>query len=39
MKILLIDDNNQGIFSHKSGTFFQFVKKGRGDLPPPPSPL
>ena len=38
MKILLIDDNNQGIFSHKSGHFFPICEKGQG-RPPPPPPL
>ena len=33
MKFLTIDDHNQGIFPHKLGHFFQFLKKGRGDLP------
>ena len=38
MKTLPIDDQNQGIFFHKLGHFFQFLKKGWGDLPPcPPS--
>ena len=36
MKTLPIDDQNQGIFFHKLGNFFQFLKKGRGDLPPWP---
>ena len=35
MKTLPIDDQNQGIFFHKLGHFFQFLKKGWGDLPPP----
>ena len=26
-------DHNRGIFSQNWGTFFQFLKKGRGDLP------
>ena len=38
MKTLPINDHNQGIFSTKQGTFFQFLKRGRGELPPS-SPL
>ena len=38
MKNLTQDKYNQGIYSQNQGTFFQFLKKGRGDLPPlPPS--
>ena len=38
MRNLTQDGHNQGIFSQNLGTFFQFLKKGRGDLPPlPPS--
>ena len=33
-----IDDHTQGIFSQNWDTFFQFLKKVRGDTPPfPPS--
>ena len=32
------DGHNHGIFFQNYGTFFQFLKKGRGELPPfPPS--
>ena len=34
MKILPIDDNNQGIFPHKSGHFFPIFEKGQGRPPP-----
>ena len=27
----------RAFFSTNQGTFFQFLKKGRGDLPPPPT--
>ena len=30
MKTLPIDDHKQGIFFPNQGTFFQFLKKGRG---------
>ena len=33
MRNLAQDGHNQGIFSQNEGTFFQFLKKGRGDLP------
>ena len=36
MRNLTQDGHNQGIFSQNLGTFFQFLKKGRGDLPPSP---
>ena len=36
-EISLIDDNNGRIFCQNQGTFFQFPKKGKGDLPTPPS--
>ena len=31
------DAHNLATFSQNQGTFFQFSRKGRGDLPPPPS--
>ena len=37
MKNLLIDDHNQGIFSHKLGHFFPIFEKGL-ERPPTPSP-
>ena len=33
-KFYPMDDHNHGIFSPNQGTFFQVLKKGRGDLPP-----
>ena len=32
-----INGRNQGIFSQHWGTFFQFLKKGKEDFPPPSS--
>ena len=36
MRNLTQDVHNQGIFFQNWGTFSQFLKKGRGDLPPLP---
>ena len=37
MRNLTQDGQNQGIFFQNQGSFFQFLKKDRGDLPSPPS--
>ena len=37
MRNLTQDGHNQGIFFQNQGTIFQFLLKGRGDLPPSPS--
>ena len=38
MRNLTQDGHNQVIFFSNWDTFFQFLKKGRGDSPPPPPP-
>ena len=39
MKTLLIDDHNQGIFSHKLGDFFPIFEKEQGRPPSSFPPL
>ena len=39
MRNLTQDGHNQGIFFQTLSTFFQFLKKGKGDISPPLPPL